>query len=170
MNFNDIHILNDLIQDSNHRAGALGDLNHSIEEGLKEKIEQINCDLKKIHLLAVSYADIFWKELHEMHETGVEPSYIGVRVRMRDHAIEISYYTGSFTVNNPKASFRKGKYLRKSSKNQYLERDLTKLKEWEKDLIREMEKSFSYCRAMSKDLVNARRQLRHARDQLSKIC
>lgn len=169
MNFNDTNILNDLIKNSNLRAGALGHLNLSIEEGFKQKIEQINCDLKKIHLLAVSYADIFWEELHETHETDVKSSHIGVRVRMRNHALEISYYTDSFTVNNSKAHFRKGTYLKKGSKYKYVERDLSQLHEWEKDLIREMEKSFSFLRKMSSDLVKARRNLRHALDQLSKI-
>ncbi|WP_193085513.1 conjugative transfer protein MobI(A/C) [Halomonas sp. 3F2F] len=166
MDFNNPTLLKQLAEDRESRILALMDLDLSIDEGFKERIEQINCDIQKVHLLAVSIADVFWEEVYERQKRGEKGSKIGIRVRLREYATEISYYKESFTVKNGKSNFRKGLYIKKSSENKYLERDIAKLYGWEKELIREMEKSFAYCRAMSKSLVDARRQLRRAHAQL----
>ncbi|MGP9535216.1 conjugative transfer protein MobI(A/C), partial [Halomonas sp. AOP42-E1-30] len=103
--FNNTTLLKQLAEDRESRILALIDLDLSIAEGFKERIEQINCDIQKVHLLAVSLADVFWEEVYERQERGEKSSRIGIRVRLRGYATEISYYKSSFTVKNEKSNF-----------------------------------------------------------------
>lgn len=167
--FDDFDVLKALSEDPDLRAGALMDLSPTIASELDARISQINKDLQRVHLLAVSFADVFWEEVIDRRKANEKGSDLGVRVRRRDSATEISYYVNSYNVKKGSNSFLKGDYLRKSSANKYLERDFRKLYSWEKELIREMEKSFSYCRSMSKALVASRASLKRCKSELGGI-
>lgn len=160
--FNDIDHLNLLINSKEFGVGSLVGLEESLADGLYERIKTIDLDIKKVHILALGLAEPFWDEVHERRKNGEKGSGIGIRIRLRGYSTEISYYRDSFYFKDKKSSFQKGTYIKKSSKYKYIERDISSLVNWEKELIREFEKPFSYYRESSQALVVARRKLRIA--------
>lgn len=144
--FDDLDELRRLASSADEWMGALSDLPMSIEEGLRLWLASIELDIERVHLLVVSTGDIFWDEIMEKREAQAKGSDIGVRIRRKSHATEISYYKKSFRIIGEGVSYFRSEYLKKSPWASYLPKDLRSLYSWEQELILEKGKSFTYCR------------------------
>lgn len=167
--FDDFSLLDSAMQSLDVRAREIEGLPASISRAIDVQLERVEFDLQKVNLLALAIADPFWDEVVERRESGDKTSDIGVRVRRKGHASEISYYRSSFHVSQKGRRYLKSVFIRKSAEHEYRAKDLTGLYSWEKELILEFEESFKHCRKLSKSLVAARKSLREAKDALAGV-
>lgn len=128
------------------------------------QLSRIELDLKRVHLLARAYQHPFFDEIVERRKANEKGTGLGVRVRRKDSATEISYYHSGFWIPHGKGKILKSTFIKKSRKFSYIAKDLSALQSWEKELVLEFEKSFSYYRKLSQRLVAARKALREAKN------
>ncbi|WP_417788415.1 conjugative transfer protein MobI(A/C) [Stutzerimonas xanthomarina] len=167
VDFDDAGALDSCLTASDVEQLDLTGLPDSVVSSIDGQIAQIEMDLKKVHLLALSFRTPFFDEVVERRKNKEKGSDIGVRVRRSGFALEISYYRSAFRVRTGGKRITKSIFIRKSQEYRYGARDLSGLQSWEKELILEFEEVFSHCRKSSRQLVAARRALRNAKKSIS---
>lgn len=141
---------------------SLEECNDASNENLTSIQRALHTELLVVTTHARKLADSFWTMNHAMRDEN-DPElrgYFGTRARLRDNTLSIDWYRNYFVQD--KATGRKrplSKYIAKGEGFRYSRRSFKGAKDWEQEVIEEIEDQYAVLRKRAHLLRTMRRTL-----------